>query len=286
MKARLKIGDFHILPARQGVRHAIHGEDEGRLGLIRDARVIPDPPTGEGDPVKALADTDVRVRYRLLKVLLVLRQAFRTVGIADVGDFLVRHGCLRAIDDRRQRAAGCTGLDFVHSVRHAIGPHPDHPVFVVAALVLAVAFQTGDAIRVRDPVPLPCIAAEVADIASGLIRDIHVVAADTPETSVDGLGDRYFAGLGVGFGFRLGRVVRVLAVVEVRPLARHGDGEADVAVGEGNRAVHGVDVVVARAGDEDGVPVLEAGVVRTRITLNRRELGTGEFVAGPDDEVR
>ena len=286
MKARLKIGDFHILPARQGVRHAIDGNDKSRLGLVGDARMIPDPPVVESDPVEALANTDVRVGHWLLEVLLVLRQAFRTVGIADVGDFLVRHRFLRAIDDRRQRAAGCTGLDFVHSVRHAIGPHPDHPVFVVAALVLAVALKTGDAIRVRDPVPLPCIAAEVADIASGLIRDIHVVAADTPETSVDGLGDRYFAGLGVGFGFRLGRVIRVVAVIEVRPLARHGDGEAQIAVGEGDRSVHGVDVVVARAGDEDGVPVLEAVVMRTRITLNRRELGAGEFVAGPDDEVR
>ena len=286
MKARLKIGDFHILPARQGVRHAIDGNDKSRLGLVGDARMIPDPPVVESDPVEALANTDVRVGHWLLEVLLVLRQAFRTVGIADVGDFLVRHRFLRAIDDRRQRAAGCTGLDFVHSVRYAIGPHPDHPVLVVAALVVAVAFVFCDSFRVCNPIPLPEAVVDVEDIAGLLPLDIHVVAADAPEMSVDGLGDRYFARFGVGFGFRLGPVIRVVAVIEVRPLARHGDGEADVAVGEGNRAVHAVDVVVARTGDEDGVPVLEAVVMRTRITLNRRELGAGEFVAGPDDEVR
>ena len=157
---------------------------------------------------------------------------------------------------------------------------------MVAAFVLAVAFGACDPFRVRDPIPLPCIAAEVADVAGFLSVDIHVVAADAPELSVDGLGNRDLAGLGVGFWFRFGRVVRVLAVVEVRPLARHGDGEAEVAVGEGDRAVLAVDVVVSRTGDEDGVPVLEAGVMRTRIALEGRELDAGKFVAGPDDEIR
>ena len=104
--------------------------------------------------------------------------------------------------------------------------------------------------------------------------------------SVDGLGNRYFAGFGVGFWFRLGRAVRVLAVVKVRPLARHRDGEAQVAVGEGDRAVHAVDVVAARAGDEDGVSVLKAMVMGARIALDGGELGASEFGASPDDEIR
>ena len=286
MKAWLQIGDLHSLPARQSVRHAIDGDDKRRLGLVGNARMVPDPTVVERDPVDAFADTDVRVGHWLLEVLLVLCQTFRTIGIADVGDFLVRHGLLRAIDDRRQRAASCTGLDFVHSVRHAIGPNPDHPVLVVAALVLAVALLAGDPLGVGDPVPLPGVSAEVADVARVVPIDIHVVAADAPEMSVDSLGNRYFAGLGIGVGVRHGRVVRVLAVVEMRPFARHVDGEAQVAIGEGGRAVHAVDVVVSRAGDEDGGPVLEAVVMRARIALDGGELGAGEFVAGPDDEVR
>ena len=286
MKPRLKVGDFHGLPARQGIGNAIDGNDKRRLGLVGDARMIPDPPVVEGDPVDALANADVRVGHRLLEVLLVLCQAFRAVGIADVGDFLVRHGLLRAIDDRWQRAAGRAGLDFVHAVGHAIGPHPDHPVLVIAALVLAVAFVACDSLRVRDPVPLPQSAVYVEYVAGALPVDIHVVAADAPQTAIDRLGDRDLAGFGVRFGIRLGCRVRVVAVVEVRPLARHGDGEAQIAVGEGRRAVHAVNVVVARAGDENGVPVLEAVVMRTRIALDNRELGAGEFVAGPDNDVR
>ena len=61
MKPRFEIGDFHRLPARQGVRNAIDGNDKRRLGLVGDARMIPDSPVVEGDPVDALAYADVGV---------------------------------------------------------------------------------------------------------------------------------------------------------------------------------------------------------------------------------
>ena len=70
MKAGLEIGDFHRLPARQGIRNTIDGDDKRRLGLVGNARVIPDSPFVEGDPVDTLADADVPVGHRLLEVLL------------------------------------------------------------------------------------------------------------------------------------------------------------------------------------------------------------------------
>ena len=286
--AGLEVRDRHGLPARQDMRHAIDGEDEGRLRFVRDARVVPDPPAVEGDPVKALADLDFRIGHGLLEIPLVFLQAFRTVGIADVGDFLVRHGRLRAVDDGGKRSAGRAGLDLVHPVGDAAKVGPDDPVLAVAALVVAVAFVAGLPRRVRDPVPLPGVAAEVADVAGGLARNVHVVATNAPEPPVDGLRKCDFARLGIrlGFGFRFGFGSGVGAVVEVRPLARHGDLEAVIHIGEGDGAVHAVDVVAARAGDEDGVAVLEARVLSADVALDGGELRPRQLIAGPDHEIR
>ena len=265
---------------------AVYGKDKGRLGGVWDARVIPDLPAVEGDPIQPLADFDVGIGHGILEVLLVFAQAFRPIGIADIGDFLVGHFHSGAIHDGWERGASGAGFDFVHTVGDAVGG-PDDPVFGVPALVVAVAFLARVAARVLDVVPLPMAAVDGKDVVGGFVLDVHVVAADAPQPAIDGFRHCHAAGfrIRVGGGNGVGGV-GVVAVVEVRPLAGHGDGEPVCAVGEGDRAVHVVDGVAARAKDENRVAGLKARILVAGIRLDDAELVSRQFAARPDDKIR
>ena len=156
-------------------------------------------------------------------------------------------------------------------------------MLAVAALVEAVAFGARDPFGVGDPVALPNGVVDVQGATCGLPIDVHVVAANPPQPAVDCFPNRDLAGVRVGS--RRGFLVRVAAVVQMRPLAGHGDGEAVVAVFKGDRAVHRVDVVVARPGDEDGVAILEARVMGPDIRLDDGEVVGGQLIASPDDDI-